>query len=73
MNKDREAWHATVSGSQRVVQNLVAERQLGNVNVVCILYGSYILTLGVSSPDHKGLARVKFLWSITLMIKIKMS
>lgn len=73
MNKAREAWHATVSGVAKIVQNLVAEQQMGNVNVVCILYGSYILTLGVSSPDHKGLAYAKFLWSITLMIKIKVS
>ena len=43
---------------------------MDNVNIVCILYRIYILILGFSSPGHKGFSHVKFLCSITLMIKI---
>ena len=43
---------------------------MDNVSIVCNLYGIYILTLGFSSPGHKGFCHVKFLYSIMLMIKI---
>ena len=42
---------------------------MGNVNIVYILYGIDILTLGVSSPGHMGWTHFKF--HITLIIKIK--
>ena len=57
-------------GSQRVRQDLVTEQQM-DVNIVCILYGIYILTSGSFSPDQKCLTHVKFLQSITPMIKIE--
>lgn len=44
---------------------------MDNVNMVYFLYGIYFFTLGVYSPGHMDLVHVIFLYSITLIIKIK--
>lgn len=59
IDKDREA---CPRGHKESDRNLVTEQQMDNVNIVCILYGINILTLGVSfPPGYKVLAHVKFL------------
>ena len=67
MNRHREAWSM---GSQKVRQDLVTEQQMDNVNIVRILYGIYILTSGFFLLA-RSVWLVKFLQSITPMIKIK--
>lgn len=43
---------------------------MDHVNMVHILYGINIFTLGASSPDYVGLVYMKLLYSTTLIIKI---